>query len=308
MQQVLLARLRQLVIVLFGIASLVFFLTRLSGDPALAIAGPDASPDQIETIRERLGLNDSLLAQYWEFLKSLFTLNFGDSLQFREPAMAIVLERLPSSLALAGTALVLATVISIPLGIYAAVHPGRWVTRAIVASSMVLQSAPSFVIGILLILWFSVQVPIFPSFGNDEPLSIILPAVTLASFMTGRQIRLVQAYATEELTRGYVRTARSLGYSEFRVHYRHVLRNVLVPLVSLLGIEFGLFIGGAVVTEKVFAWPGIGALMVTAVTARDYPLIQAGVLVIGVTVVLVNLGVDFLYQVIDPRMKVKPGA
>jgi peptide/nickel transport system permease protein len=308
MQQVLLARLRQLVLVLFGIATLVFFLTRLSGDPALAIAGPDASPEQIATIRERLGLNDSLLTQYWEFLKSLVTLNFGDSLQFREPAMGIVLDRLPSSLLLAGIALVIATIISIPLGLHAAVHPGTWGTRLIVGCSMVLQSAPSFVIGILLILFFSVKLSIFPSFGDDDPLSFVLPAITLASFMTARQIRLVQAYATEELGRGYVRTARSLGYSETRIRYRHVLRNVLVPLVSLLGIEFGMFIGGAVVTETVFAWPGVGGLMVTAVTARDYPLIQAGVFVIGIVVVLVNLLVDVLYQVIDPRMKVKANA
>ena len=168
---------------------------------------------------------------------------------------------------------------------------------------MVFQSAPSFVVGILLVLWFSVQFPIFPSFGNQSPLSIVLPALTLASFMTARQTRLIQAYAAEELSRGYVRTVRSLGYADARIRYRHVLRNVSVPLVSLLGIEFGTFIGGAVVTEAVFAWPGVGGLMVTAVSSRDYPLIQAGVFVIGVTVVLVNLLVDVLYQFIDPRMK-----
>lgn len=308
MRRLLLARLRQLVLVLLGIATMVFFLTRLSGDPAQAIAGADASPEQIAVIRERLGLNDSLATQFIDFLRGLFTLNFGDSLQFREPAMGIVLDRLPLSLLLAGVALALATVLSIPLGMRAAAKPGTWGTRVIVSVSMILQSAPSFVVGILLILALSVKAPVFPSFGADGPSSIVLPAITLASFMTARQIRLVQAYATEELGRGYVRTARSLGYSNLRTRYRHVLRNVLVPLVSLLGIEFGLFIGGAVVTEAVFAWPGIGGLMVTAVTARDYPLIQAGVFVIGITVVLVNLLVDILYQVIDPRMKVKATA
>jgi peptide/nickel transport system permease protein len=303
MRKLVLARLRQLVLVVFGIATVVFFLTRLSGDPALSIAGPDATKQQIATIRDQLGLNDSLAVQYLHFLKGLVTLNFGKSLQFRQPAMSIVMDRLPWSLLLASVALIIATVVSIPLGMHAATHRGSWSNKIVLSISMVFQSAPSFVVGLLLTLFFSVSLRWFPSFGNEDPLSIVLPAITLASFMTARQIRLVQAYAAEELSRGYVRTARSLGYSNARTRYRHVLRNVLVPLVSLLGIEFGLFIGGAVVTEYVFSWPGIGGLMVTAVTARDYPLIQAGVFVIGIAVVLVNFLVDLLYQVIDPRIK-----
>lgn len=308
MRALIFARLRQLVLVLLGIATMVFFLTRLSGDPALAIAGPDASPEQIATIRDRLGLNEPLWTQFFKFLGDLFTLNFGESLQFRESAMGVVLDRLPLSLLLAGFSILISTVVSIPIGIYVAVHKGSVLSRIISAIAMVLQSAPSFVIGLVLILIFAVKLKWLPSFGADGFSSLILPAITLSAFMTARQVQLVQAYTLEELSKGYVRTARSLGYSDWRVRFRHIMRNVLVPLVSLLGLEFGLFIGGAVVTEAVFAWPGIGGLMVTAVTARDYPLIQAAVFVVGIAVVLVNFMVDVLYQVIDPRMKAKANA
>ena len=306
MQQIVLARLRQLVIVVLGITTLVFFLVRLSGDPALVIAGQDAAPEVVEAVRERLGLNDPLIVQYGRFLADLVTLNFGDSFTFREPAISIVLQRLPLSLLLAGSAMVIAVVVGIPAGILAAVKRGTVTGRSIMAVTMLLQSAPSFVVGIVLILIFSVQLGWFPSFGAGAGWrSFVLPAITLSSFITARQIRLVQAYTLEELSSGYVRTGLSLGYSNRRVRYRHILRNVLVPLVSLLGIEFGLFIGGAVITEAVFSWPGLGRLMVTAVQARDYPLIQAGVFVIGITVVAVNFVVDLLYQVIDPRLKAK---
>lgn len=308
MRALIFARLRQLVFVLLGMATLVFFLTRLSGDPALAIAGPDAPPEQIAAIRTRLGLDKPLLVQFLDFLGDLFTLNFGDSLQFRQPAMGIVLDRLPLSLLLAGFSIVISIVVSIPVGIYIASHRRTALSRIISATAMVLQSAPNFVIGLVLILVFAVSLRWLPSFGAEGFTSMILPAFTLSAFMTARQVQLVQAYATDELTKGYVRTARSLGYSDWRVRFRHILRNVLVPLVSLLGLEFGLFIGGAVVTEAVFAWPGIGGLMVTAVTARDYPLIQAAVFIVGICVVAVNFLVDVLYQVIDPRMKAKATA
>ena len=303
MRKVLIARGIQLILVIIGLSTLVFFLLRLSGDPALVVAGPDATPEQIAAINAKYGFDSSLIEQYLRFLLSLVTLDFGRSFLTGEEALGVVISRIPASASLALAAIGLAVVVAIPLGISAATHPGTIRARVAQAIALLGQSIPSFVLGIVLILIFAVRFPIFPSFGNEEPLSIVLPAITLSSFIMARQLRLVQAYAIEEDRQGYVRTARSLGYSGFRIRYRHILRNVLVPLVSLLAIELGTVIGGAVVTEAVFAWPGLGRTMVGAVTARDYPVVQASVMVIGIFVVLVNLGVDLLYRRIDPRLK-----
>ena len=304
MRRILISRGRQLLLVVLGLSTLVFFLLRLSGDPVLVVAGPDATPAQIEALNIKYGFDSPLYVQYFRFLLSLVTLDFGRSFLTGQEAVGLVLSRIPASAQLALTALVIAITVAIPLGISAATHPGS--IRARIAQFLALagQSIPSFVLGIVLILLFAVRFPIFPSFGNNEPLSIVLPAITLSSFIMARQLRLVQAYAIEETRMGYVRTARSLGYGPFRIRYRHILRNVLVPLVSLLGIELGTIIGGAVVTEAVFAWPGLGRTMVAAVTARDYPVVQASVLFIGVFVVTINLLVDLLYQRIDPRLRI----
>jgi peptide/nickel transport system permease protein len=297
------ARLGQLVLVVLGLSSLVFFLVRLSGDPAAAVAGPDADPETIAAIRRDLGLDAPVGVQYVRFLGDLVRLDFGNSFLFRVPAMELVLTRLPRSALLTLVAMVLAVGIGVPAGMAAATRPDGLVRRAILGGAMLGQSMPSFVLGILLILVFAVRLGWLPSFGDDEgALSLVLPAVTLASFITARQTRLVQAYALEELGQGYVRTMRSLGYRDRRIRYRHILRNVSVPLLSLVGIELGQFIAGAVVTESVFAWPGLGRLMVEAVTARDYPVIQAGVFTTGVIVVAINFAVDLLYQVVDPRL------
>lgn len=303
MKKVLIARGIQLVLVILGLSTLVFFLLRLSGDPALVVAGPDATPEQIEAINQKYGFDSSLIEQYLRYLLSLLTLDFGRSFLTGEPALEVVLSRIPASASLALAAITIAVVVAIPLGISAATHPGTLRARFAQTVALLGQSVPSFVLGIVLILLFAVRWPIFPSFGNTEPLSLVLPAITLSSFILARQLRLVQAYAIEEDRQGYVRTARSLGYSGWRIRYRHILRNVLVPLVSLLAIELGTVIGGAVVTEAVFAWPGLGRTMVAAVTARDYPVVQASVMLIGVFVVVVNLIVDLLYRRIDPRLR-----
>jgi peptide/nickel transport system permease protein len=305
LKKVILARGRQLIVVALGITTLVFFLARVSGDPALLLAGPDASEELLATIRTDLGLDDPVLVQYGRFLGDLARLDFGDSFRLKTPAMDAVLERLPLSLLLAGTALVISFVVGVPAGLIAAVRRGKPSSRIVMGGAMFFQSAPGFVVGIVLILVFAARLGWFPTFGSGTARHLVLPAVTLAAGMTARQVRLVQAYALEELASGYVRTCRSLGYSERRIRYRHILRNVMVPLVSLLGIEFGLFIAGAVITEAVFSWPGLGRLMVTAVTTRDYPVIQAGVFVIGVLVVFVNFLVDLTYQFIDPRLRTK---
>jgi len=303
MRRVLLNRLWQLVLVALGLSVLIFFLIRLSGDPAGVIGGPDATPEMLQAIRERLGLDDPIYVQFGRFVADLFQLEFGDSFQYRSPAIDLVLGRLPASLLLASLAIGVALFLAIPLGMTAATRPGTWGDRFARWFATLGQSVPHFVLGIFLIFIFGVQLGWFPTFGNEGPRSWILPAVTLSTFIMARQLRLVQAYASEELTLGYVKTMKALGYRSSRVYYRHVLRNVTVPMISLLGIELGTFVGGAVITEAVFSWPGIGRLMVGAVTARDYPIVQAGVFVIGVLVVLINLVVDLLYGFVDPRLR-----
>jgi peptide/nickel transport system permease protein len=305
MRRILFARGRQLILVILGLSTLVFFLIRLSGDPVLVIAGPNATPEQIVALTEKFGFDQPIYVQYFRFLISLVTLDFGRSFLTGQEALGLVLSRIPASSQLALAAMSIAVVVAIPLGISAATHPGTLRARFAQWLALAGQSIPSFVLGIVLILVFAVQIPLFPSFGNEAPYSIVLPAITLSSFIMARQLRLVQAYASEEVKMGYVRTARSLGYGGLRIRYRHILRNVLVPLVSLLGIELGTIIGGAVVTEAVFAWPGLGRTMVASVQARDYPVVQASVLVIGVFVVMINLVVDLLYQRIDPRLRIK---
>lgn len=305
MAKLLRQRLGQLVLVILGLSSLVFFLVRVSGDPAAAIAGADADPATLAAIRSNLGLDDPILVQYLRFLGDLLVLDFGDSYQYSTPAMELVLDRLPESALLTGVAMVIAIGLGVPAGMLGAIHRDNVIGRSVNGLSILGQSIPSFVLGIVLIMIFAVYLGVLPSFGGEGFKSIILPAVTLSAFICARQMRLVQAYTLEELNRGYVRTANSLGYSKARIRYRHILRNVTVPLLSLVGLELGQFIAGSVIVESVFAWPGLGRLMVDSVETRDYPVLQAGVFIIGVLVVLINFIVDLLYQVVDPRLKSK---
>ena len=305
MLHVLISRALQLILVVLGISTLLFLLVRISGDPALAIAGSDATNSDIDIIRESLGLNRSGIEQYLSFLQNLATLNFGDSYIYLRPSMPLILEALPNTLYLSFVAFSLAMIVAIPSGIFAAVRRKKFSGKFIMAVSMLGQSIPPFVIGILLILLFSVWLKLLPSFGNEEFTSIIMPAVALSAVLMARHTTLVRAYFIEELSRGYVRTGKSLGFTNTRIRFKHILRNISVPMLSLIGIDLGKFVGGAVIIEAVFAWPGIGSLMVNAVKSRDYPLLEAGVFAVAVMVVLVNLVVDLLYQFVDPRLRAK---
>lgn len=305
MRTLVVQRLGQLVLVILGLSSLVFFLVRISGDPAASIAGADADPATVAAIRTNLGLDDPVIVQYVKFLGDLLRLDFGNSYQFDTSAMQLVLERLPESAKLAGVAMVVAIALGIPAGMLGAIHRDNLIGRSVNGLSILGQSIPSFVLGIWLIMLFAVILGWLPSFGGEGLKSLILPSLTLSAFICARQMRLVQAYTLEELNRGYVRTANSLGFSKSRIRYRHILRNVTVPLLSLVGLELGQFIAGSVIVESVFSWPGLGRLMVDAVANRDYPVLQAGVFIIGVLVVLINFLVDLLYQVVDPRLKSK---
>ncbi|MDH7798823.1 peptide/nickel transport system permease protein [Beijerinckia sp. GAS462] len=292
------------VVVVWGLSTLLFFILRINGDPAALLAGPYATPDQVELVRRELGLNSSLFVQYLHFLGDTVRLHFGDSYQLRQPALNAVLDRVPASLLLAFAGIGLAAAVAVPAGIYGAVRRGTKRGQLIVALTLVGQSVPSFVLGVLLIRAFSVGFPIFPSFGFDGLWSLVLPTVTFAAFLAARQTRLIRTYMLEELSRDYIMVARANGYGPFRVLFKHGLRNVAIPVIALLGIDFGVYFGGAVIVEVVFAWPGIGRLMVDGVLQRDFPLVQAAIFVIAVTVFIVSRLVDLVSNRIDPRLRV----
>jgi peptide/nickel transport system permease protein len=299
----LVRRIAGVVFVLWAVTTLVFFLTRVTGDPAAVVAGPSATHAQLLAIRHQLGLDKPVLTQYVDFLVNAVHFNFGTSFQTNERAMSAVEHRLGASAVLAGTAAVLSLVIAIPAGIAASVRRGRPTASIVQAGALVGQSVPSFVLGIVLILVFAVWLHLLPSIGFAGASSLILPAFTLAAFLAARQTRLVATYMTEELSSNYVRTARAHGFGEARIRYLHALRNALIPIVAVFGLDVAEFFAGAIVTETVFAWPGVGQLIVQAVTTRDYPVLEAAVFVIAVIVVAVNLAVDLSYHLIDPRVR-----
>jgi peptide/nickel transport system permease protein len=296
-------RLAQTALILVGITLVVFWVIRLSGDPVLLMLPADASQQDIQRLRELLGFDQPVPIQLWRFMERVATGDFGTSLRFQEPALALVLDRLPSTVLLALTALSVATVIALPLGVLSAVRRNSVWDHAAMAVALLGQSMPIFWTGIMLITIFAVALDLFPSSGSGTIRHLVLPAAALGFFSTGRMARLVRGGMIEILGEDYVRTARAKGLTERRVLYRHALRNCLLPVITLLGLELGSTLGGAVVTEMVFAWPGVGRLIVSAIFARDYPLVQAAVFVVAAMLVVVNLVVDLLYAVIDPRVR-----
>ena len=296
-------RLAQTAVVLVGITLVVFWVIRLSGDPVLLMLPADASQQDIQRLRELLGFDQPVHIQLWRFMERVATGDFGTSLRFQEPALALVLDRLPSTVLLAFTALSVAGVIGLPLGVLSAVRRNSVWDHAAMAVALLGQSMPIFWTGIMLITIFAVALDLFPSSGSGTIRHLVLPTAALGFLSTGRVTRLVRGRMIEVLGEDYVRTARAKGLTESCVLYRHALSNCLLPVITILGLELGSTLGGAVVTEMVFAWPGVGRLIVSAIFARDYPLVQAAVLVVAVMFVVVNLVVDLLYAVIDPRVR-----
>lgn len=296
-------RLAQTAVVLVGITLVVFWVIRLSGDPVLLMLPADSSQQDIQRLRELLGFDQPVHIQLWRFMERVATGDFGTSLRFQEPALALVLDRLPSTVLLAFTALSVAGVIALPLGVLSAVRRNSVWDHAAMAVALLGQSMPIFWTGIMLITIFAVALDLFPSSGSGTIRHLVLPTAALGFLSTGRVSRLVRGRMIEVLGEDYVRTARAKGLTESCVLYRHALRNCLLPVITILGLELGSTLGGAVVTEMVFAWPGVGRLIVSAIFARDYPLVQAAVLVVAVMFVVVNLVVDLLYAVIDPRVR-----
>ena len=290
-------------LILIGITVVVFWVIRLSGDPVLLMLPADASQQDIERLRQSLGFDQPVHVQLWRFMERVATGDFGKSLRFQEPALPLVLDRLPNTVLLALTALSISTLVAIPLGVLSAVRRNSSWDYAAMFVALLGQSMPIFWTGIMLITVFSVALDLFPSSGSGTFRHLVLPAVALGFFSTGRVTRLVRGGMLEVLGQDYVRTARAKGLAERGVVYRHALRNCLLPVITIVGLELGSTLGGAVVTEMVFAWPGVGRLIVSAILARDYPLVQAAVFVVAAMFVLVNLAVDLLYAVVDPRVR-----
>ena len=287
---------------LLGVSFAVFALSHLSGDPVSLMVGPTATQADIEALRQSMNLDRPFFMQYAAFLGGVLQGDFGTSLWQHQPALGLVLERFPFTIQLAAAALFLALLVAVPLGILSAVYRNSLLDRLAIGTSLVGQSVPGFWLGLLLILLFSVTLRLLPTGGSGSLLHLILPAVTLAAFTMGRIARLVRTNMLDALNSDALRTARAKGLREMTVVLKHGLRNAAIPIVTLIGLDASSLLGGAVITETIFAWPGLGRLVVQAISQRDFPLVQAATLCIAVIVVAVNLIVDLSYSFLDPRV------
>ena len=299
--------LRRLVLIiptLLGVASLVFaFLHLVPGDPVEIMLGESAAPADVAALRHDLGLDRPLPAQYARFLARAARGDLGQSIAFRAPVAEVIADRYPATLELAGAAFLLALALAVPLGVVAAARAGSMLDRLTRLTSLAGVCLPSFWLGPLLILAFSIGLGWLPVSGRGGLAHLVLPAVTLALGMVGVLVRLVRASMLVALGEDYVRTARAKGAPGWRVVGGHALRNALMPVTTVAGLQAGALLAGAIITETIFAWPGLGRLIVEAISARDYPLVQGCVLAIGVSYVGVNLVTDLVYHAIDPRLR-----
>jgi peptide/nickel transport system permease protein len=300
-------RVGQAVLALWGVATAVFFALRLSGDPAQLLAPQGATQAQIAQLRHTLGLDVSVWRQYGNFLSGLLHGNVGYSYVQHEPALVLIGQRLPYTAQLALVALVLSVVLGVTAGMITALSRNGWGERILMPIILVGQAMPAFWTGILLILLFSVTFHLLPSTGYSGPVSIILPAITLASLSAATIARVTRGAVLEQLSRDYVRTARSKGAGTFRLIWRHLLRNVSIPILTVVALEIANLLGGSVVTELIFAWPGVGQLTVQSVSARDFPVVQAIVLLASSVYIVINLIADLCYGLIDPRVATLAG-
>lgn len=288
---------------LFGASIVVFALVHLTGDPALLMLPPETPPDQVEAFRDRLGFNDPLPVQYWGFLQGAAQGDLGESIRFREPALELVLGRLPATLQLAFLSVLLATLIGIPLGVLSAATRGTWVDTSARSFFFIGQGIPPFFLGLLLLVVFSIQLGVLPSGGRGGLQNLVMPVITLTMFLLASIARLTRGGMIQALQSDFVRTARAKGLAPRKVLFKHAVRTTLIPVVTMIGLQLGHLLGGAVVTETIFAWPGVGRLVVDAIYNRDYPIVQAAMLVIVALFVLVNLLVDLTYGFLDPRIR-----
>lgn len=296
-------RIPEVLVVLLGVSFISFFLMHLSGDPALMMLPRDATHEQIEAFRRQMGFDQPILVQYWRFLSGAVRGDFGMSLAQRLPAAHLAMQRLPATLELAFWAMLWAVVLAVPVGILSAAKRRSIWDHLTMVFTLAGQSMPTFWLGILLVLIFSVRLGWLPTSGRGTWAQLILPAVTLGTYYLAMIARLTRSGLLEVLGLDYIRTARAKGLSETKVVLKHALKNSVIPLVTVLGLQFGRLLGGAVITESVFEWPGLGRLVVTAINQRDYPVVQVAVLIFAVAFVLINFITDMLYAFLDPRIR-----
>lgn len=299
-------RLAQMLIVVLMVSIVSFGLLFLTGDPTELLLGPGVdvmTQQQIEEFRHARGFDRPWLFQYLTFLAGAVRGDFGDSLRHNRPASEVVWERVPATVQLGLIALVLSVALGVPLGVISATRRGSLVDAGAMLVSLLGQSVPSFWLGIVLIMIFGVYLHVLPISGRGSWQHLVLPAVTLAAFPLARNARLTRSSVLEVLHQEYVRTARAKGVSEVGVIYRHALRNALIPVVTVIGLQLGFLLGGSVIVETIFAWPGVGRAIVQAIGNKDFPVVQAGVTMLAVTFVAVNLFVDLLYAILNPRIR-----
>ena len=319
----ILRRLAQAVVVMVSVALIAFLLFQYVGDPVVFLLGQDATPEQIRALRADLGLDQSFVVQFWHFLSHAVQGEFGLSLRQGAKVSRLIAERFPATLELALVAAVLAVATGIPMGVYAALRRGTFISQAFMTLSLLGVSLPTFLIGILLILVFAVHLGWFPSFGRGDVVQvgwwssglltlkgwhhIVLPAVTLAIFQLTLIMRLVRAEMLEVLRTDYIKFARARGLTQRAVHFGHALKNTLVPVMTITGLQLGGLIAFAIITETVFQWPGMGLLFIQAVTYADILVMAAYLCLIALIFVVINLIVDLLYFAVDPRLRVGQG-
>jgi len=296
-------RVLQAVVALLGVTCVAFLLVSLSGDPAFILLTPEAGAEQRAAFRELYGLDQPLPAQYARYVSHVARGDFGSSLAFNSPAIQVVLERLPATLLLTATAVALGVVVGMPAGIAAAVKASGPLDRLVMALVLLGQSVPTFWLGLLMIRIFAVNLRWVPVSGHGTVLHLVMPAVALGLYLAALLARLTRSEMLEALAQDYVRTARAKGLSERVVTVAHALKNALLPIVTLIGLQLGALLGGAVVTETVFAWPGIGSLVLDAILRKDYPVVLAAVELVAAAFIVINMALDLLYGYLDPRLR-----
>jgi peptide/nickel transport system permease protein len=290
--------------VLWLVVSVVFLLIHLvPGDPVQAMLGEGAPPADVTALRHAYGLDLPLGQQYLHYWWNVLHLNFGQSVRLNRPVLTLILQRYPYTLVLTVAALTMALLLAVPAGVASARHRGKWPDTLLGMVSLLGVSLPAFALAPMAILLFSIKLGWLPVSGAEGPLNLVLPALTMGTALAAILTRMVRTSLLEELGHDYIRTARAKGLSERAVVYRHALRNALVPLLTIVGLQFGVLLAGAIITETIFSWPGVGRLTITAISNRDYELAQGCILAAGLTYVLVNLLTDMLYVVVNPRIR-----
>lgn len=298
-----LIRLGQSLALMFGVLLLVFMMLRVTGDPAALMLPREASAAEIEAFRERMGFNRPIIIQFADFLSKAVVGDFGDSLHFRVPAMTLVTQRLPATVELAATGLLFAVLIGVPIGLMGGLKPGSAADSLARLLALMGQSIPNFWLAMLMILFFGVRLRWFPTFGRDAWNSVIMPAFVLGLPVMGQIVRLTRSTVLEIRSEDFVRTAYSKGLEPPVIYLKHILRNASIPIISVIGVQFGYMLGGSIYIETIFAWPGMGQLLQLAIGWRDFPLVQAIAIFTSTVVIALNLLTDLVYAIIDPRIR-----